>query len=76
MKQRGLREREMEDSRKKVGGGGRHTHTVDAVMRLVAMATSGAGLCCALIYIVPHERRRDSKWETEEKWEGELVERV
>lgn len=60
----------MEDRRKE--GGGRDTHTVDAVMRLVAMATSGAGLCCALIYIVPHERRRDSKWETEEKWEGEF----
>lgn len=51
-------------------------NTVDAVMRLVAVATSGAGLCCALIYTVPHERRRDSKWEMEEKWEGELVERV
>lgn len=40
---------------------GKEEHTVDAVMRLVAMATSGAGLCCALIYTVPHERRRDSK---------------
>lgn len=39
----------------------------DAVMRLAAMATSGAGLCWALIYIVPHERRRESEWEMEEE---------
>lgn len=61
------------------GGGGREGERVDAVMRLVAMATSGARLCWALIYIVPHERRRESEWEMEEergrRWGGELVER-
>lgn len=36
-------------------------------MRPVAMATSGAGLCWALIYIVPHERRRESEWKMEEE---------
>lgn len=41
----------------------------DAVMRSVAVATSGAGLCWALIYIIPHERRRERKQEMEEKRE-------
>lgn len=59
----------MEDERKKRGkkeGGRRDRERVDAVMRSIAMATTGAG---ALIYIVPREGRRESKWETKEKRE-------
>lgn len=39
------------------------------MMRSVAMATSGAGLCWALIYIVPHEIKGESKWEPERERE-------
>ncbi len=67
-RQRG-RGQQTEDERKKRKEGGRERERVDAVMRSVAMATSGAGLCWALIYIVPHERWRESKWEMEEKRE-------
>lgn len=56
-------------TRGKRGKKGGEKEGVDAVMRSVAMATSRAGLCWALIYIVPHERRRESKWEMEEKRE-------
>lgn len=48
-----------------------HTHREDAVMRPVAMATSRAGLCRAQMYIVPCERRRDSKWERRRRSAGE-----
>lgn len=60
----------------------RERERVDAVMRLVAVATSGERLCWALIYIVPHERKRESEREMEEKRdeeggrERELVGRV
>ena len=39
------------------------------MMRSVAVATSGARLCRAVIYIVPHEREGESKWKMEEKRE-------
>ena len=52
-------------------------------MKLVALATSGARLCWAMMYIVPRERKRESRWEMEEKrrrdgeskWGGSRTER-
>lgn len=43
------------------------------MMRLVAVATGGAGLFWVLICIVPHERRRVSKSKTKKKWVKEFV---
>lgn len=46
------------------------------MMKLVALATSGARLCWAMMYIVPCERKRKSRWEMEGKRCRELVGRV